>query len=135
MIVDTSVFVAILFGEPDAALYSDLLEAADTIAISAVTRVELAVVVEGRKGPGGRGPMEELVAGLGVETVPVSAEQAVLAIEAYRQFGKGMHPAALNIGDCFVYALSKASGRPLLFKGEDFRRTDVVAAFPQATRT
>jgi ribonuclease VapC len=128
MIVDTSVFAAILFREPDAALYSELLEAADGIAMSAVSRVELAIVVEGRKGIEGRGPMEELIAGLGVETVPVSAEQAVLAIEAFRRFGKGMHPASLNIGDCFVYALAKALGRPLLFKGDDFGRTDVVSA-------
>ena len=128
MIVDTSVFAAILFSETDAALYSELLEAADGIAISAVSRVELAIVVEGRKGVDGREPMEELIAGLGVETVPVSAEQAVLAIDAYRRFGKGMHPASLNIGDCFVYALAKATGRPLLYKGDDFRRTDVVSA-------
>lgn len=128
MIVDTSVFAAILFREPDAELYSELLESADGIAMSAVSRVELAIVVEKRKGIEGRGPMEELIAGPGVETVPVSAEQAVLAIEAYRRFGKGMHPASLNIGDCFVYALAKASGRPLLFKGDDFRRTDVVSA-------
>ena len=93
-----------------------------------MTRVELSCVVEGRKGEAGRERLDRFFAMTGAEIVGVTAQQADIAIGAFRRFGKGRHPAGLNIGDCFAYALAKATGHPLLFKGEDFGRTDVAVA-------
>jgi ribonuclease VapC len=128
VIVDTSAVVAILFNEPDAGQYARVLASAGTRLISAVTRVELAFVVEGRKGESGRADLERLLDVGGFEVVAVTPNQAVRAIEAFHRFGRGRHPAALNIGDCFVYALAAAMDEELLFKGEDFARTDIRSA-------
>jgi ribonuclease VapC len=128
MVIDTSAVAAVLFDEPDHRRYADAIEAATTRLISAVTRVELALVVEGRKGEAGRGRLERFLALVGADVVSVTAQHAELAIEAFRRFGKGRHPAGLNIGDCFAYALAKATDQPLLFKGADFAKTDVRPA-------
>ncbi len=129
MIVDTSAVAAILFGEPDAARYVSALEDAPSRLLSAVTRVEISCVVEGRKGESGRADLERLLDAGGFEIVAVTPRHAEIAIEAFRRFGKGRHPAGLNIGDCFSYALARATGLPLLFKGEDFARTDIARVF------
>jgi len=125
MVVDTSALVAILFGEPDAEMFASALEVASTRLISAVTRVELSCVVEGRKGEPGRQDLERLLAGVGCEIVSVTPGHAGIAIDAFRRFGKGRHRAGLNIGDCFSYALAAATDLPLLFKGDDFTHTDI----------
>jgi ribonuclease VapC len=128
MVIDTSAVVAILFEEEDQLRYAEAIESASTRLVSAVTRVELACVVEGRKGEAGRERLERFFALTGAEVVAVTPQQATLAIGAFRTFGKGRHPAGLNIGDCFSYALASATDRPLLFRGNDFVQTDVRSA-------
>lgn len=127
-VLDTSAIVAILFDEPEQVQFSQQIERTSLRLISAVTRVELSCVVEGRKGIAGRGVVEQFFALTKVETVAVTAEQAEIAIGAFRRFGRGRHPARLNLGDCFSYALAKATDQPLLFKGDDFSQTDIRAA-------
>lgn len=134
MVVDTSAIVAILLAEPDAEPIARALGEAPTRLISAVTHVELSLVIEGRKGEPGRQHLERLLGGGRFEVVAVTPHHADLAIEAFRRFGKGRHPAGLTIGDCFSYALAVATNQPLLFKGGDFARTDVRAAMPDGQR-
>jgi|SRR5579875_377528 len=128
MVVDTSAIVAILLNEADAERFANAIAGASIRLMSAVTRVELAFVVEGRKREAGRAALETLLARARFEIAAVTAQQAEIAIMAFRRFGKGSHPAGLNIGDCFAYALAKSAGEALLFKGDDFRQTDVIAA-------
>ena len=132
MVVGTSAIVAILFNEPDARVYADAMSSAATRMISAVTRVELAFVIEGRKGEAGRADLEKLMSAGEFEIVAVTAHQAMAAIDAFRRFGRGRHRAALNIGDCFAYALAPILDEPLLFKGDDFALTDLRSALPSA---
>lgn len=128
MVIDTSALVAILLGEPEApALIQGIAGASKRLA-AAFTVLEAAVVIETRKGEAGRRELDLLLHDAGVDIVAMDAGQVELAKEAYRRFGKGRHPASLNLGDCCAYALSKQSGEPLLFKGEDFARTDVARA-------
>ncbi len=129
MVLDTSAVIAILFREPEADLFAARIEAADRCLISAVTRVELSFVVEGRKGEDGRHDLDKLLRAMDAEIAAVTPQQADLAIEAFRRFGKGRHRAGLNIGDCFAYALARSSGQALLFKGDDFVHTDIESAF------
>ncbi len=128
MVIDTSAVLAILFEEEDQLRYANAIESASARLVSAVTRVELSFVVEGRKREAGREHLERFFALTGAEVVAVTPEQATLAIGAFRKYGKGRHPAGLNIGDCFSYALATATGHPLLFKGNDFARTDIGSA-------
>jgi ribonuclease VapC len=128
MVIDTSAVVAILFDEADHRLYDDAIEAAPVRLVSAVTRVEMSCVIEGRKGDAGRAQLELFFALTGAQVVSVTPQHAELAIGALRRFGKGRHRAALNIGDCFSYALATATGHALLFKGNDFIHTDVHPA-------
>ena len=128
MVVDTSAIVAVLLAEPDAEPIAKALGEAPARLISAVTRVELSFVIEGRKGEPGRQDLERLLGSGGFEVVSVTPHHADLAIEAFRRYGKGRHPAGLNIGDCFSYALAMATEHPLLFKGADFIHTDVRPA-------
>ena len=125
MVVDTSALAALLFLEDDAEIYAGALAGVQKCFLSAVTRVEIALVVEGRKGETGRKALETFLEVLDPEVMPVDARQADFAIQAFRIYGKGRHPAGLNIGDCFSYALAKALDEPLLFKGNDFGRTDI----------
>jgi ribonuclease VapC len=131
MVVDTSALVAILFGEAEAPQFVLALQEAPIRLISAVTRVEVSVVIESRKGEQGRADLERLLDEGGFEIASVTPRQSILAIDAYRRYGKGRHVAGLNIGDCFSYALAAETGYPLLFKGDDFRRTDLKSALPQ----
>ena len=128
MVVDTSAIVAILLREPDAARYDQALADATLRVISAVTRVELSFVMEGRKREIGRADLGRLLNDVSIEIAAVTPQQVEIAIEAFRQFGRGRHRAALNIGDCFSYALAKAMDLPLLFKGDAFVHTDIRAA-------
>ena len=129
MIVDTSALVAILRAESDAADYATALEGAVERRMSAANFLEAAVVMDSARDPIVSRRFDELVAAAGLRIEPVTEQQARIAREAYRDFGKGSgHPAGLNFGDCFAYALAKQSGEPLLFKGKDFIHTDVVPA-------
>jgi ribonuclease VapC len=133
MIVDTSAMVAILDDEPDAAVFEQRLFAADadgeSAVMSAATYVELGIVLERRRASALIRMAERLIRDWRIQIIPVTADQARIARQAYRDYGKGMgHPAELNYGDCFSYALAVERGEPLLFKGEDFSRTDVRAA-------
>ena len=128
MVVDTSALVAILLQEDDAPRFTAALAAADAPVISAATFAEAGIVIGLRRGLEGERDLDRLLSKAGIEVVPVDAEQAELARGAYRRFGKGLHPAGLNFGDCFAYALASARALPLLFKGDDFKRTDIKAA-------
>lgn len=128
MVIDTSAVVAILFDEEDRDRYVSAIDGASIRLVSAVTRVELSFVIEGRKHQAGRERLERFFAMTAAEIVAVTPQQAMLAIDAFRTYGKGRHPANLNIGDCFSYALASATGHPLLFKGNDFVQTDIRAA-------
>jgi ribonuclease VapC len=135
MVIDTSAVVAILLREPKAPACEASIAAAPHRLLSAVTRVELSCVIEGRKGEAGRQDLDALLAAMAAELVPISPQQADLAIEAFRRFGKGRHPAGLNIGDCFSYALARAAGLPLLFKGNDFVHTNIIPAMAASEQT
>jgi ribonuclease VapC len=128
MIIDSSALVAILAGEPDADHYVQAISTAPICRISAASFVEISIVLEAQHGPEVVRQCDALLRRAEVLIEPVTVEQAHLARQAYIDFGKGRHPAALNYGDCFAYALAKATGEPLLFKGEDFKKTDVESA-------
>jgi ribonuclease VapC len=128
MIIDTSALAAIFFGEPELEIYIQAIHDAATSRISAANFVELSMVVEGQIGPEAGRQCDVFFRRAEIVIEPVTVEHAHLARQAFLDFGKGRHPARLNFGDCFAYALAKATGEPLLFKGEDFSRTDVRAA-------
>ena len=128
MILDTSALAAIFFGEPEADLYIRLIHAASRCLISAGSFLELTMVVEGQIGPDAGRQCDIFFRRAGIIIEPFTVEQAHLARQAFLDFGKGRHAAGLNFGDCFAYALAKITSEPLLFKGEDFRRTDIVSA-------
>jgi len=126
MVIDTSAVVAILFGEPEAEPFADAIEKDPTRLISAGSALEISLVIETEFGEQGGRELDLLLLKAGIETIPFTVEQLIVARHAYRAFGKGRHPAGLNFGDCFSYALSKTSGEPLLYKGDDFAQTDVA---------
>ena len=128
MIVDTSAVLAILFSESDAETYAQALSEAESRRMSAASFVEAAVVVESQTKESGSRQFDAFFRRAGIVIDPVTEEQAYVARQAYTDFGKGRHAAGLNFGDCFAYALSKVTGEPLLFKGQDFRKTDLKAA-------
>ena len=128
MIVDTSVIIAILRNEAGAAVIEEALARPGVRRMSAVSYVEAAVVVDGNRNPILSRRLDDLLRDVQIDIEPVTLNQARIAREAYRDFGKGRHKAGLNFGDCFAYALAKEKGEPLLFKGDDFRHTDVEAA-------
>jgi ribonuclease VapC len=131
MILDSSALIAILRQEPEASQFSAIVENAESCRISAVNYVESAVVVDARRDPLDSRRFDKLIRQADLIIEPVTEEQAHIARQAYRDFGKGSgHPAQLNFGDCFAYALAKDWGEPLLFKGDDFSRTDVASALP-----
>jgi ribonuclease VapC len=128
VIVDSSTIIAILRNEPDAAAIAEALQQAPILRISAVTFVEAAVVADNDRNPLLSRRFDNLIRDAQMLVEPISARQAEIARQAYRDFGKGHHKAGLNLGDCFAYALAKEMDEPLLFKGNDFSRTDVEAA-------
>lgn len=125
MVLDTSALVALLLDEPEAEEFRTAVEDDTTRLVSAVTLLETALVIEARKGePGGR-ELDALIHKAEIVVVAVDAEHVSEARRAYRRFGKGRHPAGLNFGDVLAYALARTSGEPLLFKGDDFAKTDI----------
>jgi ribonuclease VapC len=125
MVIDTSTIVAIALNEPDAAKF-ELRIADDPVRfISAATVLEAAIAIETRLGDAGGREFDLWLLKVGAEVVPVDAEQTDAARRAWRRYGKGRHAAALNYGDCFSYALALTRGEPLLFKGDDFAKTDI----------
>lgn len=125
IVIDTSALMAIVLNETAAEHCAAALAAEDRLLISAGTVAE-ALIVAGRRGVGD--VMEQLLDGLGLEVVSVTPTVARLVAQAYAQWGKGVHPAGLNFGDCFAYALAKAQGCRLLYVGDDFSRTDALSA-------
>lgn len=125
MVLDTSALIALLLDEPEAENYRVAIEDDETRLVSAGTLLEAALVIEARKGEAGGRELDLLVHKAALTVVPVDQEQIVEARRAWRRFGRGRHEAALNFGDLFAYALVKTSGEALLFKGDDFKRTDV----------
>ncbi len=133
MIVDTSALIAILKNEPEAEAFSVALEAAKLVRISAASYLESRIVVGRYKNPILTARLEELLENPGLLIEPVTAVQAKIAWQAYRNYGKGSgHPANLNFGDCFSYALAREKREPILFKGDDFNHTDLRIALPQS---
>ena len=126
MVVDTSALIAILFGEPEAEIFAEAIERDAVRLISAASVLEAAIVVESELGDAGARELDLLLYKAGITVAPFSPEHLAAARHALRAFGKGRHAASLNFGDCFSYALSRSTGEPLLFKGEDFPRTDVT---------
>lgn len=126
MVVDTSALLAILQDEPERRALTEAIESAASCCLSAATFVETSIVVESRYGAEGLRDLDLLIATASMEIVPVDAEQASVARMGFSRFGKGRHPAGLNYGDCFSYALAKTRGEPLLYKGGDFSLTDVA---------
>lgn len=131
IVVDTSALMAILLDEPEAESCMAAMEAADRLLISAGTLAE-ALIVAGRRGA--RDALVALVDGLGVEVAAVTPAVAGQVADAYERWGRGVHPASLNFGDCFAYALAKERACGLLFVGQDFARTDIAAAWVEAKR-
>lgn len=129
MILDSSVLVAILQEEPEApSLLKTLASHRGILRLSAANHLEAAIVIDRNGNAELSARLDALIAKLGIEIVPVSIQHASIGRTAYRTYGKGNHPARLNFGDCFAYALAKATGESLLFKGDDFAHTDVIAA-------
>jgi ribonuclease VapC len=128
MVIDSSAIIAILQNEPGAENLIDALLDAAVRRVSAANLLEAAIVMQARYGDAGEREVDVLLQRLGIDVVPVTPQHAEIARSAYRRYGKGRHPAGLNFGDCFAYALSKAMGESLLFVGEDFGQTDVQRA-------
>ncbi|MEX1172798.1 MAG: type II toxin-antitoxin system VapC family toxin [Chloroflexota bacterium] len=135
MIIDTAALVAIINAEPDEAAFREALASSPVNRISAATYLEVAIVIDRQRDPLLSRRLDELLSEALVVTEPVTASQARIAREAYRDFGKGSgSPANLNFGDCFAYALSREMDEPLLFKGEDFVHTDIPLIGPSTER-
>ena len=128
MILDTSALVAILYREPEAAAFAQRIHDAAVCRLSVATHLELSMVIESQLGPEGTRQADAFLRRAGILIEPVTLEHGALARQAFLDFGKGRHKAGLNFGDCFSYALAKATGEPLLFKGNDFSQTDIQRA-------
>lgn len=125
MVIDTSALITILLGEPEAGIYAEAIAGDTKRLISVFSMLETSIVIEAKKGDSGGRELDLLIHRANIEIVAMDPDQCDLARSAWRLFGKGRHSAGLNIGDCCSYALSKYSGEPLLFKGDDFSQTDV----------
>ncbi|CEJ13050.1 type II toxin-antitoxin system VapC family toxin [Phreatobacter sp. AB_2022a] len=128
MIIDTSAMIAILYREPEAEAFVQMIHDADACRISVASYVEMSIVIESQLGAGGMRQAEAFLRRAGIVIEPVTVEHGELARQAFLDFGKGRHKAGLNYGDCFSYALARAMGEPLLFKGNDFSQTDIMVA-------
>lgn len=126
MVIDTSAILAILGDEPERRRFNQAIDADDTRLMSIASFVETSIIMQARHGDEGVRDLDLFLARAEIELAPVDGNQAHLARQAFRIYGKGRHPAALNFGDCFTYALAKTTGEPLLFKGNDFTHTDLV---------
>ena len=128
MIVDSSAVLAVLYREADAERYERAIAASPNCRMSIANMLEASIVLEGRGGVTAGHELDVFLESAAIELAPVTVEHAEAARRAWGRFGKGNHPAALNFGDCFAYALASVAGEPLLFKGEDFSQTDIEAA-------
>lgn len=128
MVIDASALLAILLGEPGHESLNERIVNASRRLISAATVVEAGIVLLSRQSAANERFLDVFLQSAGIETIPVDGAQAQVARGAFRRFGKGRHPAGLNFGDCFAYALAAATGEPLLYKGDDFAKTDIAAA-------
>ena len=129
MIVDSSAILAVLLNEPDAERYAQALAQAESVQISAANWLETAIRIDHGGSAIASNALDDFVREANIAISPVTAEQVSIARQAYRAYGKGTgHPAQLNFGDCFSYALAKATGEALLFNGEDFPETDLTSA-------
>ena len=126
MVIDTSALIAILQDEPERRVFNEAIEAAERRVLSVASFVEASMIVEARYGPDGVRDLDLFIAKAGIELVAVDTDQAHVARTAFRLYGKRRHPAGLNFGDCFAYALARTLDEPLLFKGTDFSLTDVA---------
>jgi ribonuclease VapC len=136
MVIDSSAIVAVLLNEKNAAQIAQAIEAASQRLLSAANLLEASIVIESRKGEAGGRELDLLLYRTAIEIVAVDQDQVESARIAWRRFGRGRHPARLNYGDCFAYALAKSRGLPLLFQGDDFSQTDIdaVPLQPDPTR-
>jgi ribonuclease VapC len=125
MVIDTSAVLAILQNEPERRRFNEAIETADTRSMSTASFVESSMILESRYGADGVRDFDLFISKAQITLAPVDTEQAQLARRAFRVYGKGRHPAGLNFGDCFSYALAKSLDEPLLYKGEDFLQTDI----------
>ena len=128
MILDTSAVIAILLEEPEAPRFAGIIGEAESCTISAATFVEVSIIVEARKSDAGIRLWDSFFREAGIVVEAITEEHARTASQAWSRFGKGRHPAGLNFGDCFSYALAKNANEPLLFKGDDFAQTDIISA-------
>lgn len=129
MVIDSSAIIAILFDEPEAKAFLSQIATAGVCRLSTASLVEVGIVLRRDGAAQRRATLNEMLHLFSIKIEPVTEQQAYLALDAYDRFGKGTgHPAGLNYGDCFSYALAKQAGEPLLFKGDDFTRTDLEAA-------
>ena len=125
MVLDTSAVLAILQDEPERRQFNEAIEVAETRSLSTASFVECSMILESRYGADGVRDLDLLIAKAQISLLPVDEDQAHLARRAFQKYGKGRHPAGLNFGDCFSYALARALDEPLLFKGNDFPQTDI----------
>lgn len=128
MVIDTSAIVAILLNESGARRFAEAIEAGSPRVMSAASLLEASIVIEARRGEAAGRELDLFIYRAGIEIVAVDQEQVEVARTAWRRFGKGRHPAPLNYGDCFAYALATVTGLPLLYQSDDFAKTDVLSA-------
>jgi len=128
MVIDSSALLAIVLEEPDSSVYASAISNSPACWLSAASLVEVSIVLTRRRSNNPTVVLDTLIESQQIVIVPVDHEQALLAREAFVRFGKGRHPAALNFGDCFSYALARQISEPLLYKGRDFSLTDITAA-------
>ena len=131
LVVDTSAAVAVILGEPGSDELTGHLEDALARLMPAAIRVELGIVIEARLGPAGQDVVDRFLRDAEIDIVPVDAEMAARAMSGWRRYGKGRHPAGLNFGDCFSYALAEHTGHPVLCTGDDFAATDLTVVRPR----
>jgi ribonuclease VapC len=131
MVIDTSALLAILLDEPERRTFNEAIEAAASRVMSAATFVEISIVIESRFGAEGLRDLDLFLERAGIELVAVDTDHAYAARRAFSRFGKGRHPAGLNYGDCFAYALAMVLEQPLLYKGQDFGQTDITPFVPR----
>lgn len=128
MVIDSSAILAILQREPEAAVMAQAIRETAERCMSAISVLEIGTVIVNRRGEGGTSDLDSFIACTGIRIMPFDAEQAALACQAFERYGKGRHPARLNLGDCATYALASSRAEPLLFKGSDFSLTDIEPA-------
>jgi ribonuclease VapC len=135
MVIDTSAIIAVLLNETNAAGIARAIESGSPRLLSAANFLETSIVIESRKGEAAGRELDLLLYRAAIEVVAIDQDQAEIARLAWRRFGKGRHPAGLNYGDCFAYALAKTRRLPLLFQGDDFSRTDIASVLPKPPET